>query len=77
MSDPVPFEITELPGRKVAGNGHATMTVLGGKVFCRRAVKGVGSASARRVEWAVGEINGVRCYFDGTHVVLTTEDLRP
>lgn len=78
MSDPIPFEVTALEDRTVAGNGTATMTVLnGGALFRRRAVKGMGSGNARRVEWAVGELNGVRCYFDGSHVILTTQDLRP
>ena len=29
------------------------------------------------VEWAVGELNGVRAYVDGTTVVLTTKDMTP
>lgn len=31
----------------------------------------------RRVEWAVGELKGVRVYTDGTNVIMTTEDLKP
>lgn len=30
-----------------------------------------------QVEWAVAELNGVRVYFDGQDVVVTTRDLQP
>lgn len=75
---PVPFEIAHVEGAQVATNGTATLTLRGeGRVFRRRAIKAFGTEAARPVEWAVGELNGVRAYFDGTHVVLTTEDLMP
>lgn len=75
---PAPFEIVAADGATVATNGAATLTLRGpGRVFRRRAVKGFGTESAQPVEWAVAELNGVRAYFDGQHVVLTTEDLMP
>lgn len=77
--DPVPFEIVQQDGARVASNGLASLSLLdaGGRVFKRRAVKGAGTEQARRVEWAVAELNGVRVYFDGTHVMVTTQDLMP
>lgn len=30
-----------------------------------------------QVEWAVAELNGVRVYFDGCDVVVTTRELQP
>ncbi len=78
-ADPTPFEIVHKDGAQIASNGAASLSLLdaGGRVFKRRAVKGVGTEQARRVEWAVAELNGVRVYFDGTHVVVTTQDLTP
>lgn len=78
MGEPAPFEIVDTGASRVASNGVQTLTLQGeGRVFRRRAVKAVGTEAARRVEWVVGELDGVRCYFDGQHVVLTREDLRP
>jgi len=31
----------------------------------------------KRQEWAVAELNGVRVYTDGAHVVVTTQDMLP
>lgn len=31
----------------------------------------------QRIEWAVAELDGVRVYFDGTHVIVTREDMTP
>lgn len=78
MPDPVPFEITCESGVQIATNGSASVTLLDdGRVFRRRAVKGAGTEQARRVEWAVAELNGVFVYFDGTNVVVTMKDLTP
>lgn len=62
-----------------ASNGQAHMVCpdAAGRLFLRRAIKGVGSPQTRRVEWVVAELDGVRAYFDGTTVVLTKRDLRP
>lgn len=77
---PAPFELVQRdPARQVATNGAQTLTLLelGGKVFRRRAVKGVGTGQARRIEWIVAELDGVRVYFDGQHVVVSHQDLMP
>jgi hypothetical protein len=47
------------------------------KVFRRRAIKGVGSPKARQVEWIVAELDGVRVYVQGDHIVMTKRDLNP
>ena len=76
---PVPFELTRDGDAQIATNGAASLTLLDadGRVLRRRAVKGVGTEQARNVEWAVAELDGVRVYFDGTHVVVTRQDLTP
>jgi hypothetical protein len=75
---PAPFEITQADGTQIASNGAASLTLLdAGRVFRRRAVKGVGTEQARTVEWAVAELDGIYVYFDGTHVVVTRQDLTP
>lgn len=77
---PAAFELTRTEaGAQIAGNGVATLSLLDvdGRVFRRRAVKGVGGPSPQPVEWAVAELDGVRVYFDGTHVVVTRQDLMP
>lgn len=74
------FEIVEGPdGQRTASNGVSALHLLDadGRVFRRRAVKGLGGAQARMVEWAVVELHGVRVYFDGLHVVVTTRDIYP
>jgi hypothetical protein len=55
------------------------VTLLGaeGRMFKRRAVKNFGSGAGEEVCWLVAELNGVRVYQNGSHVVVTTEDLYP
>jgi hypothetical protein len=80
MPAAVPFDITEGPdGQRTASNGAHALQLLdaAGRLFRRRAVKGLGSGQARLVEWAVAELHGVRVYFDGAHVVVTTRDITP
>lgn len=75
-----PFEIAALPeGGMVASNGAARLQLLdGGRVFRRRAVKAVGTEGAQQIEWAVAEHeSGVRVYFNGSDVVVTTRDMLP
>lgn len=48
-----------------------------GRIFMRRAIKGVMTPNAQHINWLVGELNGVRVYCDGTSVVLTTLDMNP
>ena len=66
------------------GNRHGTDGVLtvtlrstDGRMFKRRAVKSLGSGAGEEVCWLVSELNGVRVYQHGAHVVITTEDLYP
>jgi hypothetical protein len=46
-------------------------------MFKRRAVKGVGSGAGEETCWLVAELNGVRVYQEGAHVIVTTGDLYP
>ena len=64
---------------QVASNGANSISALDpdARVFRRRAVKRAGTDQAHNVEWAVVELAGVRVYFDGTHVVVTRQDLNP
>lgn len=79
MSEPVPFEIVTHDVGRTASNGVASITLSeqDGQVFRRRAVRGVGTEGARKVEWAVVVLDGVHVYFDGTNVVVTRKDLTP
>lgn len=121
LKHPIPFEIIEQDGLKIASNGTLRLAVMGdgAKVFRRRAITGLQTKSAaemlipllnelatelltqpntpaqdavsrllalaglvpiaepRKVEWVVGELNGVRVYTDGLNIVMTTEDLQP
>lgn len=78
---PAPFsQVAEVDGHQIRGNGTQSLQIFvaeGGRTFMRRAIKGVGTSSPRHVEWVVGELDGVRAYFDGTHVILTRQDLNP
>lgn len=61
-----------------ADNGALRLGVLdGGRIFRRRAVKGVGGPSPRPVEWLVAELDGVRVYVCGDQVVVTRRDIYP
>jgi hypothetical protein len=58
--------------------GGAMLSVYdGGRAFMRRAIKGLGSANARQVDWLVGELDGVRVYVKDGHVIMTKADLLP
>lgn len=80
MTTAQPFEIADNhSGGKAASNGEQHIVLLDsdGRLFRRRAVKGLGSASPQVVEWIVAELNGVRVYFDGQRVTVTRADLIP
>lgn len=79
MAEPTPFEITRDGDAQIATNGQQSLSLLdaAGRVFRRRAFKGVGTDKTQRVEWVVAELNGVRVYFDGVNVIVTTQDLTP
>lgn len=74
-----PFDITSKDGLRTASNGAQMLTLLedDGKLFRRRAVKGVGTAQVQNIEWAVAELDGVRVYIDGANVIVTRRDLQP
>lgn len=71
-------EIIREPDCTHAANGRITLTVLDrGRVFKRRAIKGVGAPGAQEVCWLVAELDGVRLYVNGDQLVLSTQDLMP
>lgn len=73
-------EITiDAEGVTHGSDGTVTVSLLdsGGRMFKRRAVKGVGSGDAREICWLVTELNGVRVYQEGANVIVTTQDLNP
>lgn len=37
----------------------------------------VPTTEPRRIEWLVGELNGVKVYTDGSTVVITTKEMQP
>ena len=66
-------------GNRHGTDGNLTVSLLGseGRMFKRRAVKGVGSGAGEETCWLVAELNGVRVYQEGAHVIVTTGDLYP
>lgn len=51
------------------------LSVVGGRVFCRNAIKLRRDGSREHVRVMVGELDGVRVYVHGDSVILTREDL--
>jgi hypothetical protein len=78
MACPV-HEITrDEHGHQVGTDGTLTVSLIGdGRMFKRRAVRHVGSGESEEVCWLVAELDGVRVYQAGAHVVVTKEDLNP
>ena len=69
-------------GEITGDNGFVRISLLDaesydGRVFKRRAIKGVGGGSPRSVCWLVAELDGVRIYVDGGQIIMTTRDLYP
>lgn len=65
-------------GNQIGTDGRITVSLVGeGRMFKRRAVKRAGSESAEEVCWLVAEIDGVRLYQHGDHIVFTKQDLNP
>ena len=59
-------------------DGIITVTLHGeGRMFKRRAIKGVGSDTSTEESWLVAELDGVRVYQQGVSVVVTKEDMYP
>ena len=70
---------TDEHGHRHGTDGITTVSLLdaSGRMFKRRAIKRIGSGNQEEVCWLVAEMNGVRVYQNGNHVVITTEDLNP
>jgi len=65
-------------GHQIGSDGVVSVSLIGnGRMFKRRAIKGVGTESAEEVSWLVAELNGVRVYQAGMNVIVTTDDLNP
>lgn len=66
-------------GYRHGTDGTITTTLLepDGRMFKRRAIKGVGGAAPEDVCWLVVELDGVRVYQEGAHVIVTRRDLNP
>lgn len=65
-------------GNQIGTDGEITVTLVGdGRMFKRRAVKGVGTPDAEEVCWLVAELDGVRVYQQGKHIVVTKQDMNP
>lgn len=69
---------TDAAGHQHGTDGAITVSLLGaGRMFKRRAVKGVGTEQAEEVCWLVAELNGVRVYQHGASIVVTERDMYP
>lgn len=69
---------TDEAGHQHGTDGTITVSLHGaGRMFKRRAVKGVGTAQAAEVCWLIAELNGVRVYQHGTSIVVTSRDMYP
>lgn len=48
------------------------------KVFMRNGIiKNLKTGITTKKRWLVGELNGVRCYVQGTNVIMTVQDKYP
>jgi hypothetical protein len=45
------------------------------RIFMRRGIKLLPNGEQQRINWVVGELRGVRVYFDGASLVMTTQDI--
>lgn len=72
-------EITiDKQGNQIGTDGQITVSLIGdGRMFKRRAVKGVGTEGAQEVCWLVCEMDGVRVYQQGNNIVVTRKDMNP
>lgn len=70
---------TDEAGHAHGTDGTHTLSLLdsAGRMFKRRAIKGVGTEAAREENWLVAELNGVRVYQRGAAVIVTTQDMYP
>ena len=59
-------------------DGKITVTLMGGgRMFKRRAVKGVGSGDSQQICWLVAELDGVYVYQHGNSVIVMAQDILP
>ncbi len=59
-------------------DGKITVTLMGGgRMFKRRAVKGVGSGDSQQICWLVAELDGVYVYQQGNSVIVMKQDILP
>ena len=62
-------------------DGAVALTVLPdgeSKVFMRNGIeKNLKTGVTTKKRWLVGELNGVRCYVQGTNIIMTTQDKYP
>lgn len=66
-------------GHRHGTDGAITVSLMdeAGRMFKRRAIKGVGTDAAQEVCWLVAELDGVRVYQHGRHIVVTKQDMNP
>lgn len=66
-------------GHRHGTDGHITLSLLeeDGRLFKRRAIKNFGSENSEETCWLVAELDGVRVYQQGNHIVVTRQDLYP
>ena len=78
MADPVHQITTDAEGNQHGSDGNITVTLIGGgRMFKRRAVKGVGSGESSEVCWLVAELDSVRVYQQGSNVIVTKQEMYP
>lgn len=68
---------TDAEGVHVGTDGDITVSLVGGRMFKRRAIKGVGTEGAQEVCWLVCELDGVRVYQSGRNVIVSRADINP
>lgn len=68
---------TDAEGNHVGTDGDITVLLVGGRMFKRRAIKGVGTEDSQEVCWLVCELDGVRVYQSGRNVIVSRADINP
>lgn len=70
---------TDAEGNRHGTDGSITVSLLGssGTMFKRRAIKDAMTENASEVCWLVAELNGVKVYQNGNHIVVTDQDMYP
>lgn len=75
FNDYVPKDL-ENGGKALFSSDGQLVVGKGGTAFTRVGIRIAPDGETQEaIRWMVGELNGVRVYFDGTAVVLTTEDM--